>query len=97
MAKINYKDSQLPIHEDYAEAHNRFWDRLSKAGAWFNAEERIAIASEVRLARECTLCQQRKAALSPMHVKGDHDSNSGLSEIIVDVRASCHHRSRSIN
>ncbi len=86
MTQITYTKSELPIREDFVATHNRFWNRLSKAGSWFTAEDRIAIAGEVRKARDCALCKERKEALSPMQVKGVHDSNSsGLSDLIVDT------------
>jgi hypothetical protein len=85
MTQISYTNSDLPIREDFAAVHNRYWDRLSKAGSWFSAEDKIAIASEARKARVCEFCRQRKEALSPMHAKGEHDSDNKLSEIIIDV------------
>jgi len=41
------------------------FQQLACAGGWFSGAQRIAIARETRSARECALCAERKAALSP--------------------------------
>ncbi len=85
MNEINYSDAQFPIRGDFAEAHNRYWKRLASAGAWFTGAERVAIAREIRQASSCSLCSQRKAALSSYQVGGSHDTASELSDTIVEV------------
>ena len=62
------------------------WEALARPGGWFDGSERIAIAREVRAARDCRLCAERKDALSPNHVSGAHDTaGTPLSEIAVDT------------
>jgi len=85
MTKIDYSHSKYPVREDFANGHNRFWQRLAAPGAWLTGAQRVAVAEEVRQARSCNLCQQRKEALSPNHIHGTHDTNSDLPEIMVDV------------
>ena len=85
MSKINYSDGQYPIRSDFAEGHNRFWKRLAAPGNWLNAAERIAVAKEVRQATSCSLCSQRKAALSPYQVDGSHEVASDLPDTMVEV------------
>lgn len=65
-----------PVRIDLVEAHRKAWSRLAKAGTWWSGTERIAIAAESRRAIECRLCCERKEALSPFAVEGEHDSAS---------------------
>jgi hypothetical protein len=58
---------------------------LARPGAWWSGEERVAIAAEVRLARNCALCRERKQAVSPNAVQGVHDSAGKLTEPAVEV------------
>ena len=46
MAPVDYTDSVIPIRGDFAEAHTRFWARLSRPGTWWTSAERVAIAAE---------------------------------------------------
>jgi alkylhydroperoxidase family enzyme len=54
-------------------------------GAKWNGVERVAIASEARAATKCRLCAERRAALSPYHRDGDHDSASTLPLPAIDA------------
>ena len=45
MSNMNYDDSPYPVREDITAAHQRAWDRLSKAGSWLTGEERIKVFS----------------------------------------------------
>lgn len=85
MTSISYDSVPYPVADKFAEAHNRFWRRLARPGAWFTAAQRVAIAAEVRQARDCGLCRERKDALSPNYVAGKHDTNSDLSDVTVEV------------
>ena len=76
MTPIDYSDLPFPVRADFAEAHTAYWKRLSHAGSWWTAKERIAIAREVRNATDCLLCGERKTALSPYGVDGSHNSSS---------------------
>ncbi len=75
---ISYESSPVPVREDLPAAHQRFWEVLPKPGSWWTGEERVAIAAEVRASRSCGLCRDRKAALTPGAVSGDHDSAGPL-------------------
>src|SRR5206468_6515452 len=46
---------------------------------------RVAIAAESRHAADCRLCRDRKAALSPSAVRGEHDTRGELAPHVVDV------------
>ena len=85
MHDISYRAALVPVRDDFAAAHTRFWKRLASPGAWWTGSERVAIAAEGRHARHCTLCQTRKQALTPTAVAGQHDHLGALSDPAVDV------------
>jgi hypothetical protein len=58
---------------------------LAKPGTWWTGAERVAIARETRNARTCRVCAERKQALSPFAVTGEHDSDTQLARPVVDV------------
>lgn len=82
---LSYADSPLPVRADLEAAHQRVWQRLARPGTWFSGSQRVAIAAESRRSRNCKLCAERKAALSPFAVDGDHDSDARLPDGVVDV------------
>lgn len=84
MTSIEVAGEHLPIRSELAAAVAEAWRRLARPGTWWTGEERRAIAAEVRRAASCELCRQRKAALSPAHVQGEHDSGDELSPAAVD-------------
>jgi hypothetical protein len=51
------------------------WQKLAEPGTWWTGAERVAIAAEVRTAQACALCIERKGALSPSAVQGQHDTH----------------------
>ncbi len=84
MPSFDYAESPDPIREDLAFAHRRAWHRIAGAGTWLTGAQRVAVAEETRLARECELCRERKQALSPFAVEGEHDHAGVLSAPMVD-------------
>jgi len=68
-----------------AEAMERAWQRLARAGTWWSGAERLAIAAETRQADRCGLCRARKEALSPNHAEGRHDSLGVLDDVVVEA------------
>lgn len=85
MQAISYSAACVPVRDDFAAAHTRFWQRLASPGAWWTGAERVAIAAEVRHARHCGLCQARQAALTPAAVAGHHDHLGALPAAAVEV------------
>jgi hypothetical protein len=75
---FDYSESPYPIADYKADAHRGAWVYLAQPGSWWTAAERIAIAAACRDAAFCTLCAERKAALSPFSVTGEHSSDSEL-------------------
>ena len=85
MSFLDYADAPDPIRTDLIAAHRRAWERLARAGTWLDGAERVAVAAEVRAALGCGLCRERRTALSPYAVSGDHDSVSDLAPALVDA------------
>ena len=85
MQTISYSAIPVPVRDDFAAAHTRFWQRLAAPGTWWTGAERVAIAAEVRQARHCALCHARKAALTPAAVQGHHDHLGALPDAAVEV------------
>jgi alkylhydroperoxidase family enzyme len=82
---FQYADSPDPVRSDLVEAYRRAWDHVAAPGTWLEASERVAVADETRRALTCALCRERKAALSPFTVEGEHDHAGILSAPIVDA------------
>lgn len=85
MSEPSYRNAKYPVHEDLAETHLEAFRRFARAGTWWTGAERLAIAAEARAARDCALCAERKAALSPFSIDGVHDGPGGLAAEVVDV------------
>lgn len=84
MTSFDYAASADPIRDDLAAAHRRQWERTANPGVWLSGEQRVAVARETRLARDCALCRERKQALSPFAVEGEHDHGRSLPAPMVD-------------
>ncbi len=85
MARDQRNTGPISVRHDLAEAEHRSWGWLARAGTWFTASQKHAIAAETRHAMHCDLCRQRKDALSPYAVAGEHDSLGELPDALVDV------------
>ena len=85
MSEFDYSAAGAQVRDDLKETHSWVWDHVRSPGTWWTGAERVAIAAQTRTARTCTLCQARKAALSPNAVKGEHESDGTLSADIVDI------------
>jgi hypothetical protein len=85
MPDISYSAVSVPVRDDFAAAHTRFWKRLASPGAWWSGAERVAIAAEVRQAWHCRFCQARKAALTPAAAEGQHDQLGALPDAAVEA------------
>ena len=86
MSSFSYETSPHPIPSKMAEGYRASWQYIAAPGNWWTGAERVAIAAASRAARVCTLCQERKAALSPYAVNGIHAASTGpLSDKAVDA------------
>jgi hypothetical protein len=61
------------------------WSQLGYPGTWWTGAERVAIAGATREARSCELCRERRAALSPNSVQGDHCAAGALSPALREA------------
>jgi hypothetical protein len=59
--------------------------QLGKKGDWLDGERRLAVAREARNAWDCAICRERRDALSPYAVEGEHDHLDELPEDWIDV------------
>ena len=85
MTAFTYPSEPDPIRGNIAEAHRGAWQHIAAAGSWLTGAERVAVAEETRRARSCSLCAERKAALSPFGVDGEHDHAGSLSPALVEA------------
>lgn len=85
MSNIFYRHWPYPVRDDLVAAHRRAWRSLAHPGTWLSGPERVAIMAETRHAAGCALCKQRKDALSPYAVSGEHDSLDELPQTIVEI------------
>lgn len=87
MDSFSYNDSPYPVREDIKTAYRDAWKAIGSAGTWWTGAERVEIAAESRAAVDCQLCKERKQALSPFSVTGDHDTAPGcsLDPIAIDL------------
>ena len=83
MTVIGYDNTA--VRDDLVAVHNRAWKRLGSPGTWWPANQRLAIAAEVRKARDCALCQRRKEALSPYSIDEKHESSAELPSALIEV------------
>jgi len=82
---FEYRNAPFPIRDDLPAAFRRAWGWIAAPGSWWRGAERVAIAEEARRAVTCALCIERKDALSPHAVDGEHDHAGVLSEAAVDA------------
>ncbi len=85
MSAISYDSAPVPVREDLPAAHRRAWRRLAEPGTWWTGAERVALAAEVRNARQCRMCAERRKALSPNGVAGEHTALDALPAAAVEV------------
>ncbi|MGI9327806.1 MAG: alkylhydroperoxidase-related (seleno)protein [Pseudomonadales bacterium] len=71
-----------PVRAELIDAHALLLNRIAHPGTWWTGVERVAIAAATRSARACSFCQERKAALSPYAMAGDHLVSSEYSEVL---------------
>ena len=80
---------KVSVPENVHRSHDLAAGLFGQAGTWLTASIRTAVWAEARNAPACTLCRDRKQAISPYALKGKHDSCTQLPENIVEVVHSC--------
>ena len=79
----------LPLSQHLRDSHAESWQLIGSAGDFFTARDRVEIVRVAREALTCTLCAERKAALSPFspvpaEAEG-HNVLSNLPDVVVDM------------
>jgi hypothetical protein len=82
---FDFADSPYPIRPDLVEAFRAYWQRLAAPGTWWTGSQRVAIAEETRRSAGCALCLERRTALSPHAVAGEHEATDLLPATAVDA------------
>ena len=83
---FDYRHAPVPVPSEIQQTHERAWLRLGRPGNWWTGAERIEIAAETRNAIRCQLCRERKAAVSPFALEGEHQhSATRLEPLSIDV------------
>ncbi len=85
MPATSFDDCAYEIRGDLAEAHARAWAAIGAPGTWLDATRRLAIAAEIRQARDCGFCAEIKEALSPGAAKGSHETLGELAPGEVEL------------
>ena len=85
ISTINYDSVSYSVRDDLIAAQNKAWKQLSEPGTWLDGQKRLDVAREVRKAWDCALCNQRKGALSPFAVGGDHENVTDLSPAEIEI------------
>lgn len=80
MSATSFAGSDIPVRSDLIDAHERAWAAIAAPGTWLTGAQRVAVAAEIRRARECAHCARIKAALSPNGVQGAHETLNDTPE-----------------
>lgn len=67
------------------QAHTQSLQTIASAGEFFSGAVRLSFVRAAREAMTCNLCQDRKAALTPNAVDGEHDDSTNLEPTVVDM------------
>ena len=84
-ALIDYRSTGVAVRGDIVASQRRAWQALAAPGTWWTGPERVAIAREVRAARGCAACAERKAALSPNAPTRAHATTGDFAPIVSDA------------
>ena len=85
MSATSFAGSKLAVRGDLGEAHDRAWAAIAAPGTWLSGAERVAVAAEIRRARDCAHCARIRAALSPNGVPGTHESLGQVGAAAVEL------------
>ena len=83
--KYVFDATPVSMRADLRAALNRAHKRLAQTGDWLSGAQRLALATETRHARDCTLCRIQKLEISPYAVDGEHQTEGYLPDPWVNV------------
>lgn len=78
-----FVDAVLPVRRDAVATCAERWKGIGRPGTWWSGPERVAMAAEVRAARGCATCADRKSSLS-VSPEPAHEGTDLLSAALVD-------------
>jgi hypothetical protein len=85
MGELSFASSPVPLRDEVIAALPPVWASIGAPGTWLTGAQRVAVAAETRKAVGCALCEERKDALSPDMVQGEHDCLGELPEEWIDL------------
>ncbi|MSQ21249.1 MAG: hypothetical protein EXR39_17320 [Betaproteobacteria bacterium] len=86
MSGLSIAESEVPVRQDLQDTHRDAWSRIASPGTWLTSERRLAVAAEIRQARDhCAFCREVKAALSPNAARGTHATLGALSAPEIEL------------
>jgi hypothetical protein len=89
MTAFRYTECPYPIRATMADGYRTSWEYIGQPGNWWTGEQRIAIVQACRDAHRCPLCTDRKSALSPYAITGDH---ARTERVLSDKETDAIHR-----
>ena len=76
----------IVVRSDITKSHDRVWEELARPGARLTGEERLSVARELRVARNCVLCLESKNSLSVAYDFGGHDCvDSNVPDVWIEL------------
>lgn len=84
-SKVPLEQMRGEMRKEVVDAHAAAWAWIAMPGTWLTGAQRVAVAQETRLARDCDLCARRKEALSPIAEVGEHDHSGVLEQPLVEA------------
>lgn len=78
------------LRSNLIEAHEASWRTIGESGAFWTGPERVQMVAQARAAIDCKLCAERKAAISPFAVTGEHDKITAGSELPIALIDAIH-------
>lgn len=84
-SEIAYDAVPYNVRNDIVGSQILAWRQISEPGCQLTGKQRVDIAREVRQAWICSLCAERKEALSPFSVQGEHDTATDLNPAWIEI------------
>jgi hypothetical protein len=75
----------LPLSVSLREAHGSALNAIARPGSSWTGTERLDMVATSRAAAACSLCSERKSALTPAAVSGIHDGPDSLPPLLIDA------------
>ena len=85
MTSLDFAGVPIDVGPEIRDAHRSVWESIARPGSWWTGPERVAIAAAVRGAANCSVCDARKQALSPLAVAGPHEHAGDLPDAAIEV------------